>query len=722
MNMMNIDKILAKSKEFGSINLLEHTIQVVEASKYFAQRISYKFDFEVVRYGAIIHDLGKAHPYFQNMINRDDNDDFDFGKYKHRHEISSLAFLPAIPREYKNAVIDMVVAHHKSITADPNTRGILDLDDNDRYFIDNHLEKWDEWKIYGILILNHFGIDIQNITYEEAYNSISYSVDYCRKKQRGVSFYRGLLKAADHFASAFSYNTKKILEKTFYMPNLSAYFDVKRQNEIYPLSKINVTNPKPHTIVIAPTGAGKTDFLMKRTHNRVFYTLPYQASINAMWRRCKDMDKDNPDIRLLHSTSKIIANKNIEEKVLQPLLGSSIKILTPYQIASIIFGTPGYESVMLDLMNCDVILDEIHTYSDISRSIVIEIVKVLKELNCRIHIGSATMPTKLINELRQLLGGEENVFLVRLDNDTLDTFDRHLIDKITTVNEMYKIIEDSVNQQEKLLIVVNTIDKAQQLFMKIEEIYPEIPKMLIHSRFRRKDRARLEEILKDEFDGNNNYTSKRPCIVVSTQVVEVSLDISFDRMITEAAPIDSLIQRFGRINRRRDKSRLKTEERIFKPIHLYYDQQNYKPYKKEIVEKSIEVLPSNMGLLKERELQSKIDEVYQDVNLPPIDVHLIYKNGQFVIRELTDNKSILMDLLEIDSAVCILKSDVENYVNANYEDKSIYEIPVSYQIIRKYKNNLEQLKIGNYPFVIDQNEDEHSIYGLMFRSDFPNFI
>ena len=91
--------------------------------------------------------------------------------------------------------------------------------------------------------------------------------------------------------------------------------------------------------------------------------------------------------------------------------------------------------------------------------------------------------------------------------------------------------------------------------------------MLIHSRFKRGDRVTLETKLKTEFNGDQSLqfgNGLNPCIVVSTQVVEVSLDISFDRMITQCAPLDSLIQRFGRVNRKR------TTETIgkYKPIHI----------------------------------------------------------------------------------------------------------------------------------------------------------
>lgn len=714
--MIDISNILAKSSEYGSITLLEHTKQVVKAAIHFSNNFKYRFDKNVVFYGAIFHDLGKCHPYFQKKISEDKNDDFDLSEFKHRHEISSLAFLPAIPVELWDGVIDMVVAHHKSIENDSSKRGILDLETNDRNFINNHLLEWDSWKYYGFEILKNFDIIVNNITYEEAYQAIKYTISYCSNKKYSVSFYRGLLKSADHFASAFGSNTEIILKTTFYKPSLDNYFDSSRKSELYPLSFIDVSDNRKHTMVVAPTGAGKTDFLMKRTNGRIFYTLPFQASINAMWLRFKELDPQNPDIRLLHSTSKIILGNSIDEKILQPLAGSSIKVLTPHQLASIIFGTSGFESIMLDVKGCDIILDEIHTYSDYSRSMVIEIVKMLLRLDCRIHIGTATMPTSLYLQLLEILGGKTNVFEVCLNDKQLETFNRHLIDKFDDLNKFYEVIDTSIANCNKLLIVMNTVNKAQNLYKEIEIKYPDIPKMLIHSRFRRKDRAELEKKLKDEFDIGSTGNGLKPCIVVSTQVVEVSLDISFDRMITEAAPIDSLIQRFGRVNRRRSNNCLNKDTRIYKPIHIYFDGTNYLPYNKDIVKKSFETLPGDLSLLEEKQLQSMIDFVYDKTDIKPIDIHLIYRNEKFVIKELTDNKkSVLIDVLEIDGAVCILESDYENYINSNWEDKIQYEIPVSLKSIYRFKNMYQQLKIGSYPFVIPQNEVEHSKYGLEIK-------
>src|SRR5699024_5823870 len=124
--------------------------------------------------------------------------------------------------------------------------------------------------------------------------------------------------------------------------------------------------------------------------------------------------------------------------------------------------------------------------------------------------------------------------------------DRHIIYKHESFKDLYPTIYEALESKEKLLIVYNTVKEAQLVFQQLNDLFPGIRSMLIHSRFRRRDRREREHRLMSEFDAGHG-----PCFVVSTQVVEVSLDISFDRMITQAAPLDSLIQRFGRVNRER---------------------------------------------------------------------------------------------------------------------------------------------------------------------------
>ncbi|MGD2033960.1 MAG: CRISPR-associated helicase Cas3' [Bacteroidales bacterium] len=712
--MKQIENIFAKSVNYGSVSLLDHTKQVVDAITLFANSFYTKFDIELAIKGSVLHDLGKAHPAFQQkikQINAKSIQEEREQSFIHRHELSSLAFLPVFPEKDWPAIIEMVVAHHKSIENDSKERGILDLDNNYRHWIENHLKNWNKWSTYGLEIIKEFGFETRSISQTEANEALQYVVKYCENKRKGWSNWRGLLMAADHFASAFSHKTKDNLEHLFEVPDLSFYHNPERQNNLFPLSKIPTSIDKTHTLVVAPTGAGKTDFLLKRCQGRIFYTLPFQASINAMWERFKKTIP-NKDIRLLHATSKIVVGKKIEERIIQPLVGSSVKVLTPHQLAAIVFGISGFESIMLDIEGCDIILDEIHTYSDYSKAMVLEIVKALVSLNCKIHIGTATMPSVLYKELLKILGGESHVYEVSLDKAVLEKFNRHQIHKEETQESLNDILNEAISKNEKVLVIYNTINQAQDTFKTIKNLFPTIPKMLIHSRFKRGDRVNLENELKTKFNGDGSPEFKNglnPCIVVSTQVVEVSLDISFDRMITQCAPLDSLIQRFGRVNRKR------TNETIgkYKPIHILPPQERTLPYKKEIVEQSFDQLPSNGIVLQESELQSKIDAVYPELDIKEIDIHLKFKNGDIILKELTScKKAVLVEALEIESASCILEEDRNKYLEADWGKRVYMEIPINWKTISRYRNEFEQLQVGTNPFVIPQPKTDYMKYGL----------
>ena len=674
--------------------LEEHLMHVASATSAFARHL--KMNEQIAFHGAVMHDLGKAHPVFQKRLTGNSSDK----KKTFRHEIASLFFLSAFPENEYAELIEMVVGHHKSVKKDSGEKGLLDLDDGYDYE-DFHLGKWEEWSPAGIQLLNKFGIPVDNISRDEALNNLEYVVEYCKSKVReyGYSEWRGLLMGADHFASALINETDKHIRNCFRMPDLKFY---NRQHHLYPLSILDATSNKKHTIVVASTGAGKTDFLFKRCKGRVFYTLPFQASINAMYKRvANDLEKDNPeiDIRVLHSSSSVVKRKEGEEEsVLQSLFGSAIKILTPHQLAAIAFGMKGFEALILDLRGCDIILDEIHTYTGVSQAIVLKLVEILKSIDCSIHIGTATMPDILYKKILAVLG--EDVLEVALTKNELDKFNRHTVHKIASFEAAKDIFDDAILNSKKLLIVLNRVERAQSVFQQLQDIYPDMPLLLLHSRFKRGDRNEKERLLlglSENGESINEFnTSNKACIVVSTQIVEVSLDISFDVMITEAAPLDALIQRFGRINRKRTNETIGLMKDVY-VVEPSMDKKEALPYDLEIVSKSYEVLPDGETLL-EKDLQGKIDTVFTKINFLNIEEHAVFKSdGSISIDQLTNRgKSILFELLDIDSVSCICESDQTEYEASGFERRLELEIPVRYFSVCK----MNQSQKGNKPFII----------------------
>lgn len=674
--------------------LKDHLLHVASAARVFANYLG--MDAQLAYRGAILHDIGKAHPRFQRRLYENNYNSDVF-----RHEISSLLFLSVFDKEDWPALIEMVAGHHKSVRHDVGHKGLLDLENEVEGYEDYHIGEWAEWSPSGFALLHELGITCSAFGEETARRNLAEVICYCKSKtrQRGYSIWRGLLMGADHYASALISQTDYNLKKAFQIPNLSFF---NRVHELYPLSLRDTSSTKKHTLVVASTGSGKTDLLFKRTNGRIFYTLPFQASINAMYERLyRDLKPANPalDMRILHGSSSIVKRPGGEdEALLQPLFGSSIKILTPHQLSGIIFGMKGYEALLLDIKGCDVILDEVHTYTDVSQAIVLKLVEILKSIDCRLHIGTATMPSALYQKILHLL--EDSVLEIKLSDEEMDGFDRHIVHKLETFDEAIPIIRQATTTKQKILIVCNRVARAQHVYEVLTTRHPEVSTLLLHSRFKRGDRNKKEQELiglDDQGKSTGQFnTSNDACIVVATQIVEVSIDISFDLMITECAPIDALIQRFGRINRVRVQENIGT----FKPVYVIApseQQQDAKPYELAVLRKTFQALPDG-EVLKERHLQNKIDYVFPTADFMSIEEHAIFKsNGDICIESLTHRaNSILLQLLDIDSVTCITESDEDTYNVADIETRLNMEIPVNYFAVHQ----MRQLRKGHRPYVV----------------------
>ena len=115
-----------------------------------------------------------------------------------------------------------------------------------------------------------------------------------------------------------------------------------------------------------------------------------------------------------------------------------------------------------------------------------------------------------------------------------DKYDKNDVKRIKDVH-----IDGSIT-----IVIANTVKRAQSIFSTLSKDMKEDECMLVHSRFRKRERQRLNQQIEELTENPHNM------IIVATQAIEAGIDISARTMITELAPWSSLIQRFGRCNRK----------------------------------------------------------------------------------------------------------------------------------------------------------------------------
>lgn len=571
-------------------------------------------------YTLFFHDFGKGAVGFQESLKND-------SYWQYRHEILSASFVfcleDNISYELKRIIIMGIITHHKDVLI-LREKYQTRTEEGKRVF----KERLDELKPNFSELVSYFDLvpifseeylgyklDVpKKITFEDLKDVYlefvqKYYFDFEDEEFSDLHgilgiFLKGFTNACDYLASGSTYEILSGIED---MRKMYAFESLRKTQEI---SSRTVGS----AFLIAPTGSGKTessllwaDFNQNENHSRrVFYFLPYTASINAMYKRLIK-DFKNPElVGLLHGKSSYFLYKSFEdltyveskEKVknirsLTKKIYRPYKILTPFQIIKYFFGVKGFEMGLSELANSLIILDEIHAYDAHTTSLFLEILKVLKrDFGVSIFIMSATLPTFLRNIFRESLGINT---LISLNDEDLDSFTRHKVHVLSgCIEEYFESILNDIYEGKKVLIVCNTVKKSQLVFDWFKN--KDVSEMaLLHSRFILKDRESIESNL-------DNLS-----LLVGTQAIEVSLDISYDVLYTEPAPLDALIQRFGRVNRKG------WEENIIKDVNVVSQGSDSDKfiYNQDLVLKTIEVLKKE-DILYESRIQSILDSVYGD--------------------------------------------------------------------------------------------------------------
>ncbi|MEV4010955.1 CRISPR-associated helicase Cas3' [Nonomuraea angiospora] len=331
-----------------------------------------------------------------------------------------------------------------------------------------------------------------------------------------------------------------------------------------------------HLLLRAPTGSGKTEggLLWAATQvvqissrsggvPRVFLTLPYLASINAMATRLGRLLGNDDFVGVMHSRAASFhlataicpdddeeqhveaARKAVSRAAATRLFRETVRVGTPYQILRGVLAGPAHSSTLIDTANSVFVLDELHAYDPRRLGYILAAAGLWEKLGGRIAVLSATLPEALADLFRTAL--RETIHIV--EADTAGTPLRHRLSlrgSHLTDPESIEEIRQRLAEDQAVLVVANNVADAQHLFAELAPDANDDAAFLLHSRFRRMDRSDLEAAIGERFGVGSH---RRPGLVVATQVVEVSLDVDFDCLFTSAAPLEALLQRFGRVNR-----------------------------------------------------------------------------------------------------------------------------------------------------------------------------
>ena len=649
-----LNDVWAKSAELGEggqpETLAQHTWYVLSRLAEFIQlrpnlptQLNVPRLWHILFWSAFLHDFGKAVEGFQTQLRPDGK------RWGHRHEVFSLAFVDWVTddlsTEEQQWLVASIVSHHRDFEEIQSlySRSNWDKDDPLKpqlaslsketldglwlWLSESGIPWRDELGLtdFGILMpklqAQHTVIEfIQQHGVErirhwlKVYRRLNRDIEDRRVSHvvtLGITI-RGYIINADHSASAHAgpipvgqFDTDTILASR--KLSLEDLFEHQSQAE-----KVNGS-----ALLVAPTGSGKTEAaLLWAAHQssiigelpRLFYTLPYQASMNAMWDRLTESFPKQVGLqhgRGLLALYRLLLEKDYHSEAasrtakwvrnLSRLNYPPIRIFSPYQMLKGMFRLKGYEALLTDYHNAAFIFDEIHAYEVTRLAMILKTIEYLRvNFNARFFIMSATFP-KLIQEwLSEALDAP---IKIEADSALFQEFIRHRLilhdGELLTESGLANVVKDA-KAGKSVLVVCNLVDHAQEAYNRIRAQLNavNIRTELLHGRFNMRDRSAKEKLIRDATGATSE--KRQPIVLVATQAVEVSLDIDLDTIYTEPAPLEALIQRFGRINRRR-------KQKDHAPVHVFRQPDDgQKIYDPELVQRTLSIL--------EREHERPIDE------------------------------------------------------------------------------------------------------------------
>ncbi len=489
----------------------------------------------------------------------------------------------------------------------------------------------------------------------------------------------------------------------------------------------------------AGMGTGKTEASLYAAYKileqdmctGIYFALPTQLTSNKINSRVESFLEKILEEDSLHRASVLVHGKS---KLIKQIMNEDAKpggewfskgkkgILAPFAVGTI-------DQALLSVLNVKhnslrtfgllgkvVILDEVHSYDAYTGTVVDLLIEELLNLKCTVIVLSATLSNERKNKLFKKDINSEAYPLVSCFNNEYSEKEVIVNDKkdISISIEdndqiVFRSVIDKAKSGQQVLWIENTVQDAQNIFSKLSSVSNEIEVGLIHSRFLFSDREEREGYWTNVLGKGNKDRNKKGRILIGTQVLEQSIDIDSDLLITRIAPIDMILQRIGRLWRHKNPNRaLGSKQDVIVLSRKITSEDDYKDksffglssyvYSPYVLFRTLEVL-SELDLIKiPNDMRKLINNVYNERK----------EEGalSFLLNELRSKKEKLESIALRSSGY--FKKELDEDVSTRYSEQDTVEVLLVKSIA----------KVENGVFLVFLNNEK--VFLPKFNSDYKS--
>jgi CRISPR-associated endonuclease/helicase Cas3 len=605
---------LSHPKENG-ISLKDHLCSVAKCAASLISET--KFSQETAFYAGLLHDIGKLNPFYQEVFHADVNcresrknlEKELEQKYERQHSLFSAwaaNFLleEIVDKPTRYLVMAIIAGHHSELKKRINSELKEGIESNNKraksqIAIGEAIDKFKD-------AVSSSDCEFNRLNWEACEEKFRRKISFQNELNEGEDGIFSFLEANIIFSAVLQADRGSFSKWS--APNYDLQLDtLKLVNDNSRLAGLRqqfqqkVTEDYKHTdeiaVIQAPTGMGKTKVFLDLISRhgkleRVIYFSPLLALTEDFEEKVKQIAGDALDSVLTYNHLFAGTLSKKYEEGHQPdsdrwnfeveSFNKEFIITTTQRLLITLYSNTASDKLkLISFKNSLLILDEIQVIPKFILSNLIALLrKLCSTINCKVILVSATIPHEVKEAGLPIYSMSEDSYL-KYHNITM---------KKIEFNESFSL-PDAFNG--KVLFMVNTRRKARKLFEKVQH---KKNTYYLTTGIRKKDRSKLIREIKE---------CGEDCLLVSTQVVEAGVDISFSEIYREVAPLDSIVQVMGRLSR---------EGEISSPVlHVFLidHDQNPTPYAEIEYQKSCEILKT---IDNSRDLYERLDEYYEYIS------------------------------------------------------------------------------------------------------------